>query len=261
MILLSSVNIVQIYFYGSIVSLSVFVVTILQHGFFCKSEKKIKQEVRRQTRAAGGKRAILKIQKPVKKLDQSRIDYTKLRSLLNKAKYAMAQKKWKDSERILIGALAIHPTSIDALSYLGTTYLKQNLAAKAALIYQKLIEIEPRNSSHYNHLGLSFFNQRKYEKAHEAYEQALKYDKKNPICHANLGRIFYQTKKYSTAAHYFQKACALRPRNTDYLFLLADTYLYGRDFENAKTVYQKIFDLEPYNEEAREKIIQINRRR
>jgi len=251
---------IQIYFYIAVISFLIAISIISHRIIFNWQNRKLQKELLQQERKIGGKKIFLKnIQqatkiknKPTK--EKMYINYPKLRDLLKKAELAISRDSWKDAERILIGALAIHDNSTETLSDLGLVYLKQNSSSKAELIYQKLTELEPKNSLHYSNLGLAFFNQRKYKEAESAYQKAVTLDNLNPVRYANLGRIYYQARNYTAAIDAFQKACELKKRDTDYLFLLGDTYRQANYKKEASDVYNKILDFEPYNEEAKEKL-------
>lgn len=118
---------------------------------------------------------------------------------------AVVDSSGEDADRI---ALASNPADLNALTNLGNRFYAQNQFDSALFYYDKILRIDPQNSS-----GM--------------YNKAL---------------VFYQTKDYSKSIELSKNCYTLHPENIDALILTGDSNYAKENFSEAIRWYQQAYD-------------------
>jgi len=182
---------------------------------------------------------------------------------------AQINKLWRQVEKLLaageideahktvVSVLSLDEKHKKALSQLAYIYLHKDELGKAEAAYKRAIEQSPKNAVLYSNLGMVFFKQRRYEDAKETYQRAIKIEGRRAARHISLGQVLYMLRDFEGCRQSFERASQLEPRNIDYLFTLANYYLELGEKGEAKRALERILHISPYNEEAKEKLAEI----
>lgn len=99
--------------------------------------------------------------------------------------------KWPNRARNEINKLLnIHPTSIDGLLYLGKLAVAENKIDQIVAIYNKILDIEPRNVEAFYNLGVYYYNLDNIETAIKFFERSILYGD-HLDSHLYLGHIYH----------------------------------------------------------------------
>ena len=110
-------------------------------------------------------------------------------------------------------AVALRPD----LPNLGRLYRLMGRAAQeldrpdAAELYERAIELDPRDTESLDRLALLRFGQQRYEEALARYRALLEINPDNARTHANLGATLFRLDRIEEAARSFERAVALDP--------------------------------------------------
>ncbi|MCC7196950.1 tetratricopeptide repeat protein [Candidatus Peregrinibacteria bacterium] len=177
-------------------------------------------------------------------------DRAKADSLVRKAEIGLKRGALKESEQLLIKALALDPSSVEAHNKLGLIYLQQGMFGKAESIYRKLTLTLSHEPAYFGNLGMALYSQGKLDDAKVFYKKALEIDATRPGRFFSLGRIFTELNEVEEAIAHLKKAVEMDPRNLDYLLTLAQLYVDKNLPVEAKQLLGEILLISPDNEMA-----------
>lgn len=129
-------------------------------------------------------------------------------------------------------ALNLAPDNQDILLKLGKLYLKTNKGSAATRIFQRLIDINPKNIA-----ALVALEQH--------YKNILINHPKNFPALRNLGNVLKLGRRYDEAKEYFLLASDIAPEDVNALSDLAHIYYYLDQPAEAEPVYRKAIGLSP----------------
>lgn len=115
---------------------------------------------------------------------------------------------------LLLEAMKLDPTSIQAYLQLGFVYVKQKEYSKAIETYQKVANLEPQLADVYFNLGYAYAMSKDYPKAEEMYTRTVKLSP-SYIDEAlfNLGMVQKKQGKNEEAAKNFERSLSANPGN------------------------------------------------
>jgi Tfp pilus assembly protein PilF len=87
---------------------------------------------------------------------------------------------------------------------------KQN--KEAQVVFEKVLEISPRNAEAHAGLGWTLFTQGKRDLAEEEVKASLKLDDKSPMAHNVMGAIYFSKGMVEEAKHEFRTVLKLDPK-------------------------------------------------
>lgn len=182
--------------------------------------------------------------------------FQQVRSLLHSAERLLSGGREEEAERTLIQALMIQPHLPEVQEQLARLYLLTHRDHKAEAMYRELLN-HSSDAAHYAALGLTEERQGKHMESCLSYQEALKRDPKNPEHAASLGRACIAAQRFADAVPHLEKAALASPRDTELLHLLAGCYARMGSAEKAEEVYRRLHQIEPYNEEVKEKLLSL----
>jgi tetratricopeptide (TPR) repeat protein len=130
---------------------------------------------------------------------------------LDKSELLFNNRRYKESEIILLQLIKVDPENFKALQLLGLYNYKKGDNNKAIEFFEESLKSQPDNSENYNNLSL---------------------------CYAKLGKI-------DEAKRHIEKAISLSPENASYLSNFGMHCRQAGDTEKAIDCYKKALDLEP----------------
>ena len=78
-------------------------------------------------------------------------------------------------------------------------------------VYEKILSVDPRNSSVLNNLGIANYKNQRYQEAINAYELSLKENDQDNDTWRNKGNAYMKLHKFSSALSCFERALSLEP--------------------------------------------------
>ncbi len=144
-------------------------------------------------------------------------------------------------------ALALAPSSDDALRRLAEAYLAANRPQDAIETYKKAVEINPYYWFNYNALGSAYLGIGDNQDALKAFQRVTEIEPDNAIGYWNIGVVYYRQGKWQECIPAYQKALQLKPSFAIYSNL-GVAYFYLKQFDQAAKMFEKAVEMNP-NEE------------
>ncbi len=125
------------------------------------------------------------------------------------------RKLWKLDIEESYRALAIYRNYTEAYINLGVLYSSSGKNDSARSVFQKALEINPRDAGAANNLGIICEQEARYKEAEKYFLMALKIDSTFPISLVNLGAVYQKTGELDKAAYCYNRELRLNPENED----------------------------------------------
>ncbi len=171
-------------------------------------------------------------------------------SLVKRAEIHLNRGEARQAEKLLIQALSLDPSAVEAYNKLGLIYLKQESFGKAESIYRKLILTVLSEPAYFSNLGLALYGQGKLEDAKINYKKAIELDNTRSGRFFSLGRIMRELGELDEAVAHLRKAVEMEPRNIDFMLTLAEFYLERKMPLEARQLLGEILLIAPGNQMA-----------
>jgi len=170
--------------------------------------------------------------------------------LIKRAEAQLAKDETRAAEKLLIQALSLDPSAIDAYQKLGLIYLHEQQFNKAENIYKKLVVAVLNEPVFFSNLGLALYSQGKLEEAKANYKRAIELDDSRAGRFFSLAQILSELGESDEAIKHFNKALEMEPRNTDFMLALAEFYFEKKMPSEAKQLLGQILLIVPENQDA-----------
>ncbi|MEW6412867.1 MAG: tetratricopeptide repeat protein [Candidatus Zixiibacteriota bacterium] len=139
---------------------------------------------------------------------------------------------------------------------LGAAYEQSGQFDKAVPVFEEIIAASPLHAQALNYLGYMLADRgERLEYAKDLIEKAVNLAPENGAYLDSYGWVFYRLKKYDQALVQLKKAAELESDPIIYDHL-GDAYEATGDVENARVWWQKALDLQPENEQIKQKLSQ-----
>jgi Flp pilus assembly protein TadD/transglutaminase-like putative cysteine protease len=136
-------------------------------------------------------------------------------------------------------ALELEPKNKQAWNDLGLTYLRLGQFEDAATSFRRQIEVNPYDEHAYDYLGVTLAQQRKFDDAVAAYRKQLELNPLDTIAHAGLGALYLEQHKYADAVPELDKATVLSPDDAGLEVSLGQAYLNTGEKDKALEAFNK----------------------
>lgn len=147
--------------------------------------------------------------------------------------------------------------SIDALYLAGEIAEKTGRPQDAVAKYLEILEIDPLSQDAWLYLSRIFSQDEHPEKLMHQVQDILRRFPQNDQAHMLAGVVFKRMGDQKGAMREFKRALEINPTLLFALRNIAFFYDQDSDFSNALVYYQKILDLQPLDEQANGRMIQI----
>ena len=155
------------------------------------------------------------------------------------------QGKISAAERALKRALKLDPGRVDALTDLGSLYLKQERFRDALEAFRKADKLVSDHPGLINAIGNIYLLQGKFDKALQWLDRALALDARNDSSHCNRGSALRGLEDFTAAVSAYRRAIELNPRNAMYFINLAGTLVDAGELAEAIDCYAQALQLKP----------------
>lgn len=122
-------------------------------------------------------------------------------------------------------ALQIDPKQKDARNDLGRAYLRLKNYSDAVSAFRKQLEVNPADEHAGNYLGAALEGQQDYDGAISAFRRQAEDHPLDPVAHAALGELLVDRQQYAVAVPELEKGGVLAPRNPEIQIALGRAYL------------------------------------
>ncbi len=130
--------------------------------------------------------------------------------LYNEGTDRLKSGKYKEAIPYLVDAVKESPGNVDALDHLGICLRRIGQYADAVKVYDLSIRTNPKNPIPYGNLGLIYLTHLKdYQRAALLYGKVIEIDPKNPEGWYGAGEVDFNKQEYGTAIDYYLKAAEL----------------------------------------------------
>jgi Flp pilus assembly protein TadD/transglutaminase-like putative cysteine protease len=133
----------------------------------------------------------------------------------------------------------LEPKHKQAWNDLGLASLRLGKFDDAAAAFRKQISVNAYDEHAYDYLGITYQQQQKYSDAADAYRKQIEINPLDPIAHAALGGLFLEQHKYADAVPELDKATVLTPDNAGLHVSLGNAYINIGEKEKALAAFEK----------------------
>lgn len=184
-------------------------------------------------------------------------DNVEIQKILRKVEKLLTESDFEASEKLLVEALGFNPDDEDVTTLLAFIYYKRNKLTKAENLYVSLIERGTNEPGVYGNLAKVMEEQGKLGLAIAAAKEAAKKDSRTAGRYAQLGQLYIKNAEIEHAVSSYEEAMKYATKNTEYMFALSDLYKRTEQYAKADEVLGKILAMEPYNEDAKVKQLDL----
>jgi serine/threonine protein kinase/Tfp pilus assembly protein PilF len=144
----------------------------------------------------------------------SKDDMAKATLLLSQAA-ALGEKDPGQANKLLLEAIKLDPSSVQAYFQLGLSYVRLKDYPKAIETYQKVAKLDPQFPDIYFNLGFALAMNKSYAKAEEMYDKVVKLSPKYlDEALFNLGMVQDKLGKRQESIANLERALSVNPKNT-----------------------------------------------
>ena len=132
--------------------------------------------------------------------------------------------------------------------------------AEAILIYNRVLELDPKHAAAHINLGTLFYNRSDYVRAEKHYRAAIEIDSRYALAYFDLGNVLDETGRVPEAIKTYQTALSLAPTYADAHYNLALAYEKSKQPRKALAhwkAYIKLDSSGPWSAHARNQIRRI----
>ena len=176
----------------------------------------------------------------------------KAEMMIKKADISTTKGDLKQGEQLLIQALALDPSNVDAYHKLGLLYLHQGQFSKAEMMYHKLVASAKNDPVYFSNLAVAMYQQKNLEGAKSQYKKAIELDDSRAGRFFSLAQVLKELGEVQEALDHFRKAVNMDPKNLDYLLTLAQVYVEDGSMDEARALLEQILAVHPDNEIAKD---------
>lgn len=122
--------------------------------------------------------------------------------------------------------------------------------AKAFVLYQKSLEVDPLNATAYYKIGQIYLKSDDNEKAIFNVQRAIKLDDTNKYFYLLLADIYTKQSNFADAAVTYENMIKKCKKANSYLFELAALYIYQENYDKSLSIYDRIEEEFGINEQV-----------
>ena len=146
--------------------------------------------------------------------------------------------------------LQLEPKHFDAMHLLGVIEYQSGQFAQAVEYIGKAIQITPNHAAAYCNLGAALDALKQYEASIECYEKAIALQPDHAEAHSNRGAALNDLKRYRAALESFDRAIAIRPDYAEAYSSRGNSLAALKNYKGALESFSRAIALKPTYAEA-----------
>lgn len=177
------------------------------------------------------------------------IDSTHQKAIYQLAKFQLKKAQHKNVNRLVNIGLKTYPNNVSLISLKAQSLYSKKYYAKAIIWFEKLVALGERNKFVFKKLSVAYTKELEYKKAIFNLEKVVNLDPKNTSNLYLLGDLYFKVEDYINAEKYIKRSLELQDEPLDREYnKLASTYNYLKKPEQAVVYYKKSLKENPDNE-------------
>lgn len=157
----------------------------------------------------------------------------------------LARRAYREAHALCLQVLEADPGEARAWFLLGALSADHGNPVKAAELFGRAVELDPRIARHHAHLARCLTALNRQDEARAAAEQAADLDPADALTLDTIGVVFSRTGLHERAMAYFERAVALEPDNANFQQNLGTARQFAGDFEGAEAALRRAVALDP----------------
>nr|WP_279347003.1 tetratricopeptide repeat protein [Gramella sp. AN32] len=179
------------------------------------------------------------------------LDSTHQAALYKTAKYQLTHNNEFNAMSLAKTGLKYKPENTSLLSILGQSYTASLQFKKAIPVYEKLVALGEETEFVLQHLAWAYNNTGRKEDAIEVYQKLLKMQPGNSSYYSQIGSIYYKLKDFEKAKLNFHMALNIKDQKLDKEYLnLGFVHKQLENHQLAYTFFNKALEENQFNERA-----------
>ena len=164
---------------------------------------------------------------------------------LSRAKEAMKSNQFGLAVSICEEHLKAESNSVVCWDMLANVHFLKKDYEKAALCFEKVVELAPQSPKSHQNLGMFYQSIGKFNEALHCFQRAVNCDANYARAYNGAGNVLVNVGQVDTAQQYFAKALQLDPQFADAYSNLARVFFIKGQFQAAAQGYAKAYSLDP----------------
>lgn len=144
-----------------------------------------------------------------------------------------------EATKLFNKAIDIDPKNVDAINNLAYILYDNKNYDSAISLYKKSAEINPNYFYTYHYWGLALAAQKKFDEAFKMYDKSIKLNPQYTEIYDDYGKALYEIQKYDEAAEKFERAIELDPKNSANYRLAGSIFAKQKKYEDAIDMFEK----------------------
>ncbi|MEW6051886.1 MAG: tetratricopeptide repeat protein [Candidatus Zixiibacteriota bacterium] len=159
-------------------------------------------------------------------VEQAAVEADFPESLLNKrAKSLIAQRQFREAERLLRQSIEINPLYVDGYGNLGVCLLEQGKVDSAQLLFELADGINPYNVNTINNIGTAMLRRKEYVEAEGMFHRALAIDSTLVSSMAGLASVYVGLDQLDSSIAYVDRLAHVDGVPSDYFKQAGDAFV------------------------------------
>lgn len=159
-------------------------------------------------------------------------------------------KHWRNSETLLLHAVAVTEQTWLAHNNLGNVYLREKRIDKAQEHYREALKIKPDYVNALSNMGISLYEQGKYDASISYYKKALGFQPFRLDVHANIAAAYSRSSQFDEAIMHYRRVLEHHPENEWAHYDIANVFVSKGETAKALEHYREAARIRPNYAEA-----------
>lgn len=177
--------------------------------------------------------------------------------LINEADRLRSEKKYKEAALLYEKLVLIDPQNVDYALALGRLHVSLDRIDEAVLIYENALTLQPKRLDIQTAMAFAYLFGDRLESSQNHFQAVLREDPNNADALAGLGKIAERRDRPSEAESYLQKALQLDEKNSTALIYLAQLKMRQKDYQAAYAIYQKVAQINPADQDVAQRVLDV----
>lgn len=182
----------------------------------------------------------------------------KIRNIIQRADVNISRWYLESARVLVVEWLTMKKDDKDLNITLADIYEREKKYQNAEYIYKDMLEIYEQDEELLSKLWYALAIQWKNEESFHIYEQAFERNANNQEVLDTLSHLWLELKNYKKALKYSSLFLKHRPRDSEKLGIKWYCLEVLGDREEAIATYRKLLEVQPYNSEVQDRVVQLS---